>query len=404
MAELRNLQEFCEYISELLSAPITIEDVNHRLLAYSAHENYTDSARIATIIGRKVPETVINRLWNEGILPRLFESDLPITIPTITDVGLGKRIAISIRNHNDVLGFIWALETGTSFEEKHFAILKDAAATAQELILSLRYNTSDQKKEYKDLLWQLLTRNDLSHAKINDAFSTLGLKIPALYTVLVFSFEQPITPELEKHISYIIKTTEQIKPFLYTIDKNHSIMLASPADKQFDDNAFIAFIQNFAQKMYERYRITDVQGAYGNIRRQIKDIKECYQEALTTLSIKKRLPQDSQTIFNYRDLGILEYMDICSNYLPKKENPVLQKLTAYDAKHDTELVRTLEHYLDYDSNPKITAEHLHIHVNTLVYRLKRIAEISSLDLYDPRQKIKVYIDLKLQTYRSCDLL
>ena len=47
------LEEFADRISEVLNCPITIEDANHRLLAYSTHDERTDQARIATIIGRK---------------------------------------------------------------------------------------------------------------------------------------------------------------------------------------------------------------------------------------------------------------------------------------------------------------------------------------------------------------
>lgn len=55
-------------ISEVLQCPITIEDVNHRLLAYSTHDDRTDQARISTIIGRRVPEKVINSLWKDGTI------------------------------------------------------------------------------------------------------------------------------------------------------------------------------------------------------------------------------------------------------------------------------------------------------------------------------------------------
>ena len=49
-------------MSDLLGCPVTVEDVNFRLLAYSSHEKVTDAARIATIINRQVPENLINSL------------------------------------------------------------------------------------------------------------------------------------------------------------------------------------------------------------------------------------------------------------------------------------------------------------------------------------------------------
>lgn len=75
-----SLEEFADVISEILQCPITIEDVNHRLLAYSTHDERTDSARIATIMGRRVPEKIINNLWKEGIIPALLKNPEPIRV------------------------------------------------------------------------------------------------------------------------------------------------------------------------------------------------------------------------------------------------------------------------------------------------------------------------------------
>ncbi|PDY49289.1 PucR family transcriptional regulator, partial [Bacillus cereus] len=91
-------------MSEILQCPVTIEDVNHRLLAYSTHDERIDSARVATIMGRRVPEKVINSLWKEGIIPELLKKREPIRIKKIDGVGLSNRVAISIWNKEEVLG------------------------------------------------------------------------------------------------------------------------------------------------------------------------------------------------------------------------------------------------------------------------------------------------------------
>lgn len=61
-----SLEALVDAISETLQCPITIEDPNHSLLAFSSHEAQTDPVRIATIIGRKVPEKVVKALWRDG--------------------------------------------------------------------------------------------------------------------------------------------------------------------------------------------------------------------------------------------------------------------------------------------------------------------------------------------------
>lgn len=59
---------------------------------------------------------------------------------------------------------------------------------------------------------------------------------------------------------------------------------------------------------------------------------------------------------------------------------VLAPLRAYDAKHQTELERTLKLYFEVGQNIKTASERLHVHRHTVFYRLRQIAEISSRSL------------------------
>jgi len=60
------------------------------------------------------------------------------------------------------------------------------------------------------------------------------------------------------------------------------------------------------------------------------------------------------------------------------------------------LLHTLEVFLYNDSNVKAAADLLHVHINTLTYRLKRIAEIGGIDLNNMDQKVTLYLDLKAE--------
>ena len=51
-------------------------------------------------------------------------------------------------------------------------------------------------------------------------------------------------------------------------------------------------------------------------------------------------------------------------------------LVAYDEQYETELVRTLESFLDADGNVARTAERLFTHRHTIRYRLERVRELS----------------------------
>src|SRR3954471_5338567 len=152
-----SLDEIADRISEVLHCPITIEDPNHRLLAYSTHDDRTDPARIATIIGRRVPEKVINSLWKEGVIPLLLSSHDPIRVKTVDDIGLGNRVAVSVWKNDEVLGFIWALEIEKTFSEEDFACLKRAAEATKNKLVQVQTRKNKKEEQFQEFFWQLLT-------------------------------------------------------------------------------------------------------------------------------------------------------------------------------------------------------------------------------------------------------
>ncbi|MEM7125230.1 MAG: helix-turn-helix domain-containing protein [Chloroflexota bacterium] len=74
----------------------------------------------------------------------------------------------------------------------------------------------------------------------------------------------------------------------------------------------------------------------------------------------------------------------------------LGKLLTHDKDHNAELVTTLDAFFSCHGNLSQTATRLHIHRNTLTYRLERIAEITRLDLNDPDARFSLQLALKLQ--------
>jgi DNA-binding PucR family transcriptional regulator len=62
------------------------------------------------------------------------------------------------------------------------------------------------------------------------------------------------------------------------------------------------------------------------------------------------------------------------------------------------LLSTLIVYLDQNQNIKKTADALHIHINTLTYRLKRIEEILLTDLNDGQQLFNIHLASNMYQY------
>lgn len=74
----------------------------------------------------------------------------------------------------------------------------------------------------------------------------------------------------------------------------------------------------------------------------------------------------------------------------------LGKLISHDEEHNAELVETLEAFFACHGNLSQTAGRLHIHRNTLTYRLERISEITQLDMDDADARFSLQLALKLR--------
>lgn len=74
----------------------------------------------------------------------------------------------------------------------------------------------------------------------------------------------------------------------------------------------------------------------------------------------------------------------------------LGRLISHDDNKNAELVETLEAFFACHGNLSQTANRLHIHRNTLTYRLERIASITQLDLDDADARFSLQLALKLR--------
>jgi sugar diacid utilization regulator len=72
----------------------------------------------------------------------------------------------------------------------------------------------------------------------------------------------------------------------------------------------------------------------------------------------------------------------------------VEPLAAYDEQYETDLVRTLETFLEADGNVAGTAQRLFTHRHTVYYRLERVRELSGLDVSSSDGREKLSLGLK----------
>ncbi|MGD8190824.1 PucR family transcriptional regulator [Brevibacillus ginsengisoli] len=389
-----DIEEIADVIGELLQNPITIEDADHKLIAYSSHGESTDQARWSTIMGRRVPEKVLTRLWKDGVFQQLLTQSDPVHIPAKDEVGLGKRVAIAIRKGNDVLGYIWAQEVNRPFTDEDDEILRQAARAAVSRLVQRQGKRKAEEQRRKEFFWELLLGNHSSETVIQRKAETLQATLPSPFLVCIIEAD---SSQLEQ-LLYPLLIRDKL---LWVVDGQQLILLMGlPAIVKGDQSIFQQadhFLQESLGRVMDRMEGHSF-GVYGRSYQSHVDIKKSYQEALQVLHVKRLFPRETTNVQGYHDLGIYRFLTELKKWGDAEgyENERLTRLRLYDQEHQSNLVQTLETYLDAAGKVNVTSQRLHIHINTLSYRLRRIEEIMGIQLDDPNQRTALYLDLKLE--------
>lgn len=395
-----SLDMLADKMNEVLGCPVTIEDVNHRLIAYSSHDPQTDSARIATIVGRRVPEKVISGLWREGAIQKLIDSSEPVRVRAIEDIGLSNRVAIAIRKNADILGYIWVMEDDKALDRQQFVQIRQAAEAAKSKLVQLQLQRRKEEEGLRDFFWQLLMGRVHSEALIRDQAEKLGIVLPDSFQVLVLEFASEAEANRVHQVLDMIAAAQHFRVVFHSADQRQMILLYAPLPQHVSSQVAAKSVVDFIERLKARFGPAFVEGGSGSSYSEYGMVETSYREALAVLAIKRKFPAETGGVHDYFGLGYYRFLPAISEERRKRHfaNPSLEKLRKYDREHNGNLEYTLEVFLCNDSNVKAVADILHVHANTLNYRLKRIAEIGEIDLADMDQKVTLYLELKAARY------
>ena len=118
--------------AELVHAPVTIEDAASRVVAYSSRQDVTDTTRVSTIVGRRVPAATVAALRSRGVFRRLARSGRPFLVPP----GRGletARYVVPVRSGGEWLGSVWAVVD----REPHQDVVAELQRTASLIAVHL---------------------------------------------------------------------------------------------------------------------------------------------------------------------------------------------------------------------------------------------------------------------------
>jgi PucR C-terminal helix-turn-helix domain/GGDEF-like domain len=126
------------------------------------------------------------------------------------------------------------------------------------------------------------------------------------------------------------------------------------------------------------------------------DLRRAGGEALLAANVAEG--QSSDGVLAFEQTGayrlLLSSMTENPDELRRFYSETVEPLLAYDEQYETELLQTLETFLEADGNVAGTAQRLFTHRHTVYYRLERVRELTGLDVSSSDGREKLSLGLK----------
>lgn len=404
-SRISDLHQLVEFISDKVGNPVTIEAQNFELIAYSSNHMDFDLARRETILGKRVPLQIVDHLIQKGYVHLVESTGEPVRIPKITEVGLSQRVATRIEDQGVILGHIWVQETNRNLTEEDFRFLKQVVHTAAKIISEKRFDHKSKNDTKDHLLLKILQGQYTNERLLKMEADLAGINFPSLFSIVVFSYPAKVDPDplrnmIKIYCIYMGKTT-------YWIEKDHQliVLVGSPSFiKGSSAKLALELVENVSKKLDSSLG-KRIHVGIGREYDQLTHAKNSFAEALEVINLSASLQKNTPSIpVVYSKLGIFRLLSAIHE--KNKEdgylNPDIERLRKHDQENNAELLHTLHTYLVNHCKIKETAATLHIHPNTLNYRIKKISELTSINFEDINQRVMLYIDLLLLNYSQHD--
>lgn len=252
--------------------------------------------------------------------------------------------------------------------------------------------------KHKDLLFSIIFNTNLSFDYLKYQSQEVNFSFDGYLQFFEINF---LLPQSENAIILNDVDKDTICQFIHTLFENEHIPILSSSytkniialinvnNTSLDTlNTLFPQILNYIKENYPNY-IVNI--GIGTRQKSLEKYKLSYEQASKCINLAIKQKQKNM-IYYYEQLGLYQlFYDINNKTLLENfVHNILYSLMAYDKKYNTNLIQTLEVYLNKNCNLNQTAETLFIHRNTIKYRLQRIEEITNTSLNDAFTRLNFF--------------
>lgn len=399
---LGDMFAFANAVATMTNGATSIVDPTGHIVGYS------------TIPGQPIDalrrETTLT--LHERTLPAL-DADYQVVYASNTAVFVephsdeGSRLAIAVRAGGELLASIWVIDPGEDGRRDALAALNRLAPLAGLHMLHARSAADFTERRNADLIRTLI--DDARHAPFAAAQLGFGPEYKDGFAVAAVTVAHPRPGSVDavreqQRLRQLVSVTCNLQfhsAFNALLDSVvYAILPCSGGSYRAGHRRLIHDIVGYSSTISAHPILAGV----GGVAADFNELARSRTEAMHTISyLLQRLqlkPTDPRTLAGLHEdhaieLNLLQVGDYIAEHDLGRFDAV-ETLRRFDAEHQTDFLTTLHAYLDANGNIAATAQRLHVHGNTIRYRLARLDEEFNIDLSDPATRLWLWLRLATQ--------
>lgn len=369
-------------IAERIHGMVSIEDAHSGVLAYSASDEEADELRRLSILGRAGPAEHVRWITQRGIFGILRSGNDVVRVHERPELGLRPRWAIGIHLPDRFAGTIWVQQGKRELAEDAEDILRGAAVLAARIMAHLAARPSAHSMHLHQVLG-LAENNGLAITTLAQALDITADGRAAVIGFDTSSHHQRL-PDVVALSASAFRADAQVaaqgsRIYVLLPDSGSSAHVSSWT------RGTIATLRNELGVQLRAVIAAPVAGlsAVANARYEIDRVLDSAARHPVAISQVTTLAEARTTVL------LDDIVTLIGNH-ERLIDPRAHQLR----EQDPVLAHTLAVYLDNCGDIATAARLLHVHPNTVRYRIRRIEKIMSTSLANPEIRLVLALSLR----------
>ena len=369
-----DLQDIVDEVSRVLATPVVLEDRDFNLVVFAEHADEVDPVRQRTIFQRRSSADVQDWFESFGI----GSSARPVRTPADPARGIVARVCLPARWNGVTYGYLWALDEHHRLDDTLLERLMPQASRAGTVMAQRARIRQSLDGQVRDLL---SGDPDVAEAAAEeiDGLGAHGRDVPV--SAVVLDLDAPGDPPPIN--------LWRLPRAAVAVATGTDVVLLVPATLVVRDVARDARLL-FTERLEPALHSAVVAGV-GAARPDLALISGSLREARIAARVAHAVPR-LRPVAAWSELGVHRLL-ACGPRRALREGVVDPAVEPLLARPD--LAATAAAYLDHAGNVQRAATELAVHRQTLYYRLRRIEELTGLDLADGRDRLRLHLALTL---------